>query len=76
MRSGNLNLLESSGPPQACNGTALPLPYGQSILTEVAVSLHRLFEHVINCKQFLILCAIICVYAGPSGSAVARLLGL
>jgi len=27
MKSGNLNFLEPSGPPQACNGTALPLSY-------------------------------------------------
>jgi hypothetical protein len=27
MKSGNLNFLEPSGPLQACNGTALPLPY-------------------------------------------------
>ena len=26
-KSGNLKFLESSGPLQACNGTALPLPY-------------------------------------------------
>jgi hypothetical protein len=26
MKSGNLNFLEPSGPFQACNGTALPLP--------------------------------------------------
>ena len=26
MKSGNLNFLELSGPLQACNGTALPLP--------------------------------------------------
>ena len=26
-KSGNLNFLEHSGPVQACNGTALPLPY-------------------------------------------------
>jgi len=26
IKSGNLNFLESSGPLQACNGTALPLP--------------------------------------------------
>jgi hypothetical protein len=25
-KSGNLNFLDLSGPPQACNGTALPLP--------------------------------------------------
>ena len=27
MKSRNLNFLEASGPLQACNGTALPLPY-------------------------------------------------
>jgi hypothetical protein len=26
-KSGNLNFPEPSGPPQTCNGTALPLPY-------------------------------------------------
>jgi len=26
MKSANLNFLETSGPLQACNGTALPLP--------------------------------------------------
>ena len=29
MKSGNLNFLEPSGPLQACNGIALPLPYTQ-----------------------------------------------
>jgi hypothetical protein len=27
LKSGSLNLLEPSGPLQACNGIALPLPY-------------------------------------------------
>jgi len=27
VKSGNLNFLEPFGPRQACNGTALPLPY-------------------------------------------------
>ena len=27
LKSGNLNLLETSGPLQACNGITLPLPY-------------------------------------------------
>jgi hypothetical protein len=31
MKSGNLNFLEPSGSLQACNGTALPLPYNVSI---------------------------------------------
>jgi hypothetical protein len=31
MKSGNLNFLEPSGPLQACNGIALPLPlHGQN----------------------------------------------
>ena len=32
MKSGNLNFLESSGPLQACNGTALPLPLYAEII--------------------------------------------
>jgi hypothetical protein len=31
MKSGNLNFLEPSGPLQACNGSALPLPYAINI---------------------------------------------
>jgi len=29
LKSGSLNLLEHSGPVQACNGIALPLPHGR-----------------------------------------------
>ena len=32
MKSGTFNLLEPSGPLQACNGTALPLPLVKSLL--------------------------------------------
>ena len=38
MKSGNLNFLEPSGPLQACNGTALPLP----------LTIHNFSQH--NCK--------------------------
>jgi len=31
--SGSPNLLEPSGPVQACNGIALPLPYGLMLQT-------------------------------------------
>ena len=31
MKSGNLTFLEPSGPLQACNGTALPLPLHVSV---------------------------------------------
>jgi hypothetical protein len=30
LKSGSLNLLEHSGPVQACNGVALPLPFTRS----------------------------------------------
>jgi hypothetical protein len=33
MKSGNLNFLEPFGPLQACNGTALPLPFMKSLYT-------------------------------------------
>jgi len=36
MKAGNINFLESSGPVQACNGTALPSP----------VDLFRIIHHV------------------------------
>ena len=40
LKSGNLNLLEPSGPVQACNGIALPLPfYG-----EVNISVEKCVE--------------------------------
>ena len=42
MKSGNLHFLEPSGPLQACNGTALPLPYKR----EAKASLYRyIFPH-------------------------------
>jgi hypothetical protein len=31
LKSGNLNLLEPYGPVQACNGIALPVPFGLCI---------------------------------------------
>jgi hypothetical protein len=46
LKSGNLNLLEPSGPVKACNGIALPLPVlcaGKEIGIE-------LLADVINCK--------------------------
>jgi len=39
LKSGSLNLLEPSGPVQACNGIALPLP-----LTEVFACYSRTFK--------------------------------
>jgi len=33
MKPGNLNFLEPSGPLQACNGAALPLPLLQHVVS-------------------------------------------
>ena len=38
LKSGSLNLLEPSGPVQACNGIALPLHIGTSFLKEGVLS--------------------------------------
>jgi len=38
MKSGNLNLLEPSGPFQACNRTALPQPMGYGHHTRLTFS--------------------------------------
>jgi hypothetical protein len=51
MKSGNLNFLEPSGPLQACNGTALPLPlpsvqHGVGIRTEETG-----FKRIISCSM-------------------------
>jgi hypothetical protein len=32
LKSGSLNLLEPSGPVQACNGIALPLPFFSELI--------------------------------------------
>jgi hypothetical protein len=37
LKSGSLNLLEPSGPVQACNGIALPLPFIYSMKIGVQV---------------------------------------
>ena len=49
MKSGNLNFVEPSGPRQACNGIALPLPF-------VVVSVFRVLPNnsYFNGNQFLI----------------------
>jgi len=39
LKSGSLNLLEPSGPVQACNGIALPLPLVISVRGWVALGL-------------------------------------
>jgi hypothetical protein len=39
MKSGNLNFLEPSGPLQACNGTALPLPLPYEVTQVIQMQL-------------------------------------
>ena len=51
LKSGNFNLLEPSGPVQACNGIALPLPFIYSVKIDVRVVYENIrfglleFEH-------------------------------
>ena len=50
-KSGNLNFLEPSGPVQACNGTALTLPFTVSVVLVSVISL----SFSTNFSLFLIL---------------------
>jgi hypothetical protein len=49
MKSGNLNLLETCGPLQACNGTALPLLFDvvTSRIEAIVVSRLKSLPHVV-----------------------------
>jgi hypothetical protein len=53
LKSGNLNLLEPSGPVQACKGIALSLPYYFLLVPVIAVEVVSL--GVISTVQRLIL---------------------
>jgi len=49
MKSGNLNFLELSGPLQACNGTALPLPFtGLICLSAIPASILVLYMKLLE----------------------------
>jgi hypothetical protein len=55
MKAGNLNFLESSGPLQACNGTALALPLRRNV-TLTTVTVDKTTVIVINracCKTII-----------------------
>ena len=44
LKSGSLNILEPSGPVQACNGIALPLPFTHILIyIQQDATLHSLF---------------------------------
>jgi hypothetical protein len=60
MKSGNLNFLEPSGPLQACNGIALPVPFKYEKLVHLVgfimsiyinLRLHNLYD--VNEKHVL-----------------------
>ena len=51
LKSGNLNLLEPSGPVQACNGIALPLPFRDNLYVRPDFFCTATF--VFYSKQFL-----------------------
>jgi hypothetical protein len=53
MKSGNLKFLEPSGPLQACNGTALPLPLPFYPLVITFYPLSFLFSLIANCSIFV-----------------------
>ena len=42
MKSVNLNFLEPSGPPQACNETALPLPLPLPLLNSSTIWVNKM----------------------------------
>ena len=48
MKSGNLNFLEPSGPLQACNGTALPLPETQNLSSSVMSAKGKTFSVLVH----------------------------
>jgi len=54
MKSGNLNFLDPSGPLQACNGTAFPLPY----LAELPIQLEIFHIKVVEKIKTQILCMV------------------
>jgi len=47
-KSGNLNFLEPSGPVQACNGTALPLPFMVVLKRKISYVLKRYEDSVLR----------------------------
>jgi hypothetical protein len=61
MKSGNLNFLETSGPLQACNGTALPLPLPLYVKCTLLVVLYGeirvLDNNVRNAESFEGVCS-------------------
>ena len=55
MKSGNLNFLEPSGPLQDCNGTALPLPLLNPLLSGEQTELYTEYAQTVNMPSLLYL---------------------
>ena len=54
MKSGYLNFLEPSGPLQACNGTALPLPvFNDTRLEKTSVNITTVTDELLSQWQFI-----------------------
>ena len=58
MKSESLNFLEPSGPVQACNGNALPLPFTILTLVQIYSELNKCVVYFVggrldNCVTFL-----------------------
>ena len=49
IKSGNLKILEPSGPVQACNWIALPLPLVEILYTRVSLNVKDFFESLAEC---------------------------
>ena len=60
VKSGNLNFLEPSGPLQACNGTAVPLPLRLSTTQHNTYTVSLVCETTrvvaVNCRWFETIC--------------------
>ena len=51
MKSGNLNFLESSGPIQACNGTALPfITHAKCLFVTLGIRQAMHMRHIAICE--------------------------
>ena len=65
MKSGNLNFLEPSGPLQACNGTALPLPsifYTYRHCTtqpQVSIKNYTIFSYAVISTHYNCICGLV-----------------
>jgi hypothetical protein len=61
MKSGSLNLLETSGPVKACNRVALSLPYRALLdVVEITSTMHRFAPLLYSIYRLLHVSAVVC----------------